>query len=71
MKKLPVEPLTQWLQDHVSGFGTKARYSGGIHTVFNHSQYQSYYRAQKQGFLTEDAADKLAGALGMHPSEIW
>lgn len=65
--RLPFEPFAR--QVHLL-VGSDA---GPVALGWDHdsTQYRAWARAQRQGWMTEESADKLACHLGMHPAEIW
>jgi hypothetical protein len=39
--------------------------------AFPPSIQRAFYRAPKEGGLTEEMADRVATELGLHPSDLW
>ena len=64
--RLPVQPL----RDHLATRG--ALHAPSVVGWRNNTwQVRSWEYANRDGWLTVSAADKLAIDLGLHPAEIW
>jgi hypothetical protein len=65
---VPFEPLANFVSSPMRGWQGQ-----GIRGLFGGDEavYRGFYRARRNGWLTPSMADRIACALGKHPSEIW
>lgn len=70
---LPFQPLYDYVAQRTK-LGVNGVNGQGLSAVgWTHDTWQQkmWYRAKAAGRVTEDAADRMAVDLGLHPAEIW